>query len=280
MSQQQTTRTTVRTIERGVRLGQKSQSSTNLVVANCRHRSGSNPRSTSPCENVKHQISAFVHQTHAEKDDLNNLNARMSQFVCKAKNLEAQNHCLTKEIQDMQLHWGDGTRLIREQYEQGLYDMRGRIDDVSGLKTIADVRNKRAHYENIEFQRRVEDVARVSEADKNKIKNLEGELLRLADTKETLNRTFADQIVDLEKYRVSRDEVWSNLVDLLDKLDEELFRRICTEYNNQTLREHIEFVKQVNERELNEMRQLGEILPFNDQIEFYKVYFLVNFFTN
>ena len=113
----------------------------------------------------------------------------------------------------------------------------------------------------------------MSDTDKSKIKNLERELFQLIESKDMLGKSFAEQIVDLEKYRVNRDEVWSNLVDLLDKLDEELFRRICTEYNNQTLREHIEFVRQVNERELNEMRQLGEILPFNDQIEFYKVGF-------
>ena len=164
-----TTRMTVRTIERGVRLAQKSQSSSNLVVAQCRQRSGSNPRSTSPCENVKQQISAFVDQSHAEKDELNKLNTRMSAFVCKAKALEAQNQCLTKEIQEMQAHWGDGTRLIRDQYEQSLYDMRGRIDDVSGLKTIADVRNKRAHYENVEFQRRVEDVAKVKNKNQSRV---------------------------------------------------------------------------------------------------------------
>ena len=59
-------------------------------------------------------------------------------------------------------------------------------------------------------------------------------------------------------------------MDLLDKLDDELYRRIAVEYNNQTLREHIEFIKQINEKEKHEMAQLGDALPFNDQVEFYK----------
>ena len=49
-----------------------------------------------------------------------------------------------------------------------------------------------------------------------------------------------------------------------------MYRRIAVEYNNQTLREHIEFIKQINEKEKSEMAQLGEALPFNDQVEFYK----------
>jgi len=57
---------------------------------------------------------------------------------------------------------------------------------------------------------------------------------------------------------------------LLKRLDDELYKRITVEYGNQTLREHIEFVKQINERELNEMAQLVTVLPFNEQIEFYK----------
>jgi hypothetical protein len=262
------TRTTVRTIERGVRMG-KSQSQTNLVVVRQRS-SSSNHRSTSPTQQVKQQLVAFVDQSHAERDELNKLNNRMACFVSKAKQLEAHNVQLSKEIQDIQCHWGDATRAIREQYEQTLFDMRGRIDDVSSLKTIADVRNKRASYENDEFSKRCEDISKIGEADKNKIKNLERELCQLKESKEIFNKSFDEQVKDLEKYRLNRDEVWSNLVDLLDKLDEELFRRICTEYNNQTLREHIEFVKQVNEREIAEMNQLGEALPFNDQIEFYK----------
>ncbi len=42
------------------------------------------------------------------------------------------------------------------------------------------------------------------------------------------------------------------------------------EYNNQTLREQLEFVWQVNRRELVEMAHLSEVLPFNEQVDFYR----------
>jgi hypothetical protein len=116
----------------------------------------------------------------------------------------------------------------------------------------------------------LEDNHRVSEHHAEKIKGLERELVQLNDSHDNLKQAVAAEIKDIERYKANRDDTWAGLVELLDRLDDELFRRIGVEYNNQTLREHIEFVKQINERELNEMAQLSTALPFNEQIEFYK----------
>lgn len=244
-------RTTTRTVERGVRVASKS-------------------RSGSPTEHVKQQLHAFVDYSKCEKQELGKLNNKMNNYVNRVKMLENENTKLMGAISDMQAAWGEGSRQVREQYEQNLFDMRGRIDDVAHLKTIADVRHKRAVYENGEYQRQLEDNYRVSDAHSSKIKNLERELVQLNDSHENLKQAVASEIKDIERFKANRDDTWAGLVELLDRLDDELFRRIGVEYNNQTLREHIEFVKQINERELNEMAQLSTALPFNEQIEFYK----------
>jgi chromosome segregation ATPase len=244
-------RTTTRTIERGVRIASKS-------------------RSGSPCEHVKQQLHAFVDYSNCEKQELGKLNTKMSNYVSRVKMLENENNKLMGAISEIQAGWGEASRQVREQYEQNLFDMRGRIDDVAHLKTIADVRHKRAVYENGEYQKQLEDNYRVSDAHTNKIKNLERELIQLNDSHDNLKQAVAAEIKDIERFKASRDDTWAGLVELLDRLDDELFRRIGVEYNNQTLREHIEFVKQINERELNEMAQLSTALPFNEQIEFYK----------
>jgi chromosome segregation ATPase len=253
---------TVRTIERSVRVTSKSQSS--------KERTSVRTRSGSPIEHVKQQLLAFVDHSQIEKSELGQLNERMSVYVNRVKALENENTKLMRDINEVQSTWGDGTRQVREQFEQNLFDMRTRIDDVANLKTIADVRNKRASYETGEYQKRLEDTVKFNDNDKNKIKNLERELVQLRENGELLQRSVGDQVQEIEKYKLNRDATWASLVDLLDKLDDELYRRIAVEYNNQTLREHIEFVKQINEKELVEMGQLGEALPFNDQIEFYK----------
>lgn len=244
-------RTTTRTIERGVRIASKS-------------------RSGSPCEHVKQQLHAFVDYSNCEKQELGKLNDKMTNYVGRVKMLESENNKLLGAIADMQAGWGEGSRQVREQFEQSLFDMRGRIDDVAHLKTIADVRHKRAVYENGEYQKQLEDNYRVSDAHAGKIKNLERELVQLNDSHDNLKQAVAAEIKDIERFKANRDDTWAGLVELLDRLDDELFRRIGVEYNNQTLREHIEFVKQINERELNEMAQLSTALPFNEQIEFYK----------
>lgn len=265
MSVSSTARSTVRTIERGVRISSKT---TSKERTSSKTRVSS--RSGSPIEHVKQQLQSFVDHNNLEKSEMHKLNDRMSSYVNRVKLLENENTKLMKDINEIQLHWGDGTRKVRDTYEQNLFDMRTRIDDTANLKTVADVRHKRAQYENGEFQKRCDDTLRVNDAEKNKIRNLERELGQLRENEQLLKRSVADEIKDIEKYRSNRDETWNNLVDLLDRLDDELFRRISVEYNNQTLREHIEFVKQINEKELQEMSQLGDALPFNDQIEFYK----------
>ena len=244
-------RTTVRTIERGVRYV-------------------TNSRSTSPGEHVKQQLHAFVDYSNCEKQELGKLNTRMGSYVNRVKQLEGENTKLMREINGIKVNWGDESRQVREKYEQSLFDMRGRIDDVAHLKTIADVRNKRAAYENGEYQIQLEDIHREKNGYSDKIKALERELDQLNDSHDNLKKAVAAEIKDSERFKSNRDDTWAGLVELLDRLDDELFRRIGLEYNNQTVREQIEFIKQINERELAEMGLLILALPFNEQIEFYK----------
>lgn len=256
------TRGTVRTIERGIRISQKSHSSSGLAI--------SHPHSTSPIEHVRQQLTAFVNHSHDKKNEMSKLNDRMDTYVKQVKMLENENSRLLNEINDRQAGWGEDTRRVREQLEPTLFEMRGRIDKVANAKTIADVRNKRAQFENIEYQRKCDETARNQNGDRNKIANLERELGQLNETRLIMNRSLEEAKMDLQKQRLNRDQTWENLVQLLDKLDDEVYRRVDVEYSNQTLREHIEFVKQVNEKEIAEMNQLENILPFNDQVEFYR----------
>jgi prefoldin subunit 5 len=194
----------------------------------------------------------------------------MGSYVNRVKQLEGENTKLMREINGIKVNWGDESRQVREKYEQSLFDMRGRIDDVAHLKTIADVRNKRAAYENGEYQIQLEDIHREKNGYSDKIKALERELDQLNDSHDNLKKAVAAEIKDIERFKSNRDDTWAGLVELLDRLDDELFRRIGLEYNNQTVREQIEFIKQINERELAEMGLLILALPFNEQIEFYK----------
>jgi hypothetical protein len=194
----------------------------------------------------------------------------MGNYLSRVKALEHDNSKLMREIYEMQNTWGDATRLIREQYEQNLFDARGRIDDVAHLKTIAEIRTRRADYEKDQNQQLMEDLSRANENDREKLSDLERKLFNAMETRQTLREAFSNETHDIEMLKERRDITWTNLMAVLDDLDNEMLRRIAVEYNNQTLKEHIEFIKQINEREMLEMESLGKALPFNEQVEFYK----------
>lgn len=231
---------------------------------------GIRTKSKSPAATVKQRLNTFLDNSTADKVELGRLNDRLSTYLNKVKSLETENSTLMREIYDMQSSWGELTRQVREQYEQNLFDSRGRIDDVAHLKTIAEIRTKRADYEKDQNELLMSDLVRAGENDREKMEELERRLVNLTQTNQDLRKAFENEATDIEHLKITRDNTWANLMNVLDDLDNELLRRISIEYNNQTLREHIEFIKQVNERELIEMEQLGKVLPFNEQVEFYK----------
>ena len=204
-------------------------------------------RSHSPIDHVKQQMAAFVGHSHLEKTEMNKLNEGMTIYLEKVKLLEDENKSLMEKIHDTRNRWGSDTRGIREKYEQHLFDVRTRIDDEANMRAFADVRSKRSQFEKSEFQLRAEDTNKYGEAAKNRIKNMEREVVQLKDSCETYKGLVTDQLMEIEKNKAARDDTWASLVDLLDKLDDQSYKRVAVEYNNQTLREHIEFIKQINE---------------------------------
>jgi hypothetical protein len=204
-------------------------------------------RSHSPIDHVKQQMAAYVGQSHLEKAEMNRLNDDMLIYLDKVKILEDENKNLMDKIHETRMRWGYDTKDVRDKYEQHLFDVRTRIDDEANLKALADVRNKRSQFETNEFQHRAEDTNKQLESGQNKIKNMEREIAQLRDTKDTYKSLVTDQLLDIEKNKLARDETWTSLVELLDKLDDESYKRIAVEFNNQTLREHIDFIKKINE---------------------------------
>lgn len=106
-----TIRSTVRTIERGVRCGPKSQSQNNLTIT---ARSSSGHRSSSPAiDHVKQQLCAFIDHSQLEKNELSKLNDRMSSYVNRVKCLECENQKLMCNISDVQVGLLDVENLIQ-----------------------------------------------------------------------------------------------------------------------------------------------------------------------
>ena len=249
-------KTTTKIIERGVRFAPVRHFEDGVVV--------------STDQQIKKNLTEFVKVSEIEKEDLNCLNDRLGTYLKRVKALELENSKLLRDINDIQNKWGEGSRLVKKQFEGDLFNMRTRIDDTANLKAIADVKLKRAQYEINDMQYRFDELNRLRESDQNKLGRLGYELEQTGYSKEGLHKSIDDQNEDIERYRTQRDNCLMQMSELLDRLDDELLKRVSIEYNNQTLREHIEFIKNIHERQVIEMNQLSDALPFNDQMQFYK----------
>jgi len=248
---------TTKTYERGVKISSKSKSyAGELDVA--------------PSIRIREHLIAVVLKQENEKKDMGTLNQKMSSYVDRVKALEVENFKLLKEIQDIRGNWGLGTKGVKKQFESDLHLMRVRIDDTANLKALADVKLKRSQHQIVEHQCQIESHGRLQDAQKYKVLDLEGELQQSKLSIDTLKKEMDDEQADIHKYKDQYDMVKKNMAAMMDKYDAETLRRLSIEHSNQTIRENIEFLRQVNERELIEMRQLLSAYPFNDQIEFYK----------
>lgn len=251
------TKITTKTYERGVKISSKSKSyAGELDVA--------------PAIKIREHLINVVSKQENEKRDLGSLNEKMSSYVGRVKALEAENFKLLKEIQDIRGNWGLGTKGVKKQFESDLHLLRVRIDDTANLKALADVKLKRAQHQIVDYQNQTENLVRLQDANKYKVLDLEGELQQTKVSIDTLKKEMDDECADIVKYKNQYDLVKKNLGDMMDKYDSETLKRLSIEHSNQTIRENIEFMRQVNERELIEMRQLLSAYPFNDQVEFYK----------
>jgi hypothetical protein len=108
------------------------------------------------------------------------------------------------------------------------------------------------------------------ESDEKKIECLVDQVSNSEETINYLKKSFNEKLLEVEKTKDERDTQWQILTSVMNKLDKELFRRISIEYANQTLREHIECIHQINKLQITEMKQISEISPFNEQVCFKK----------
>ncbi len=97
---------------------------------------------------------------------------------------------------------------------------------MSHLKTIAEVSFRRASYEHEEHRRRIEENNLIVDTTANKVNRLESELRQTRESHGCLQQATQAEQQLLERHRKSRDEAMATLQELLDKLDDELFKRI------------------------------------------------------
>uniref|UniRef100_A0A672KHX5 Lamin-A-like n=1 Tax=Sinocyclocheilus grahami TaxID=75366 RepID=A0A672KHX5_SINGR len=193
-----------------------------------------------------------------EKEDLCNLNDRLAIYIDKVRSLEAENAGLRMRITESDTEISRELSGMKAAYEAELTDAR---------KTLDSVAKERARLQ-LELSKVREDYKELKARNSKKEADLESALARLKDLEALLNSKDASLStalgekrsldVEVRDLKAQLAKLEGSLNDAKKQLQDEMLRRVDAENRIQTLKEELEFQKNIYNEELRESKRRHE----------------------
>ncbi|CAF0965054.1 unnamed protein product [Didymodactylos carnosus] len=194
-----------------------------------------------------------------EKEQLETLNNRLAVYIDTVRRLEQDNEKLKNVISTYSESYESETSKVKTLYERELEDAKKLIEELAREKSRLEIEVEKAGAEAQDALAKLGRKEREARANETRLKQYENEIGDLKARNDSIildaNRKTDDNVA----LRGLNSDLEKQVASLKRQLESETLLRVDLENKNKTLREELQFVEQVHNTQIEQIKQQKNI---------------------